>query len=100
MRLITALIGLSKVLVISLVGISGAYAQTPYPGCPNVVPNPVDGALNFSGDSVYLECGEDCVDLTADFLETGLTTKYRVNSIPFAPPFPFSGGTPLIVGQD
>lgn len=100
MRLITALTGLSKVLAVSLIGISGSYAQTPYPGCPNVNPYPTDGNLTFSGDSVYLECGQDCVDLLADYLETGETDTYKVNSIAYAPPFPFNQGNPVIVGQD
>ncbi len=60
------------------------------PGCPNV----------FAGDDVELDCGEPCTDLTASFLDTGETTSYAVSSIPYAPPFPFTGGTPVSVNTD
>ncbi|MCB0464482.1 MAG: gliding motility-associated C-terminal domain-containing protein [Aequorivita sp.] len=60
------------------------------PGCPNV----------FAGDDVLLDCGEPCTDLTASYLDTGETTSYAVSSITYAPPFPFTGGTPVSVGED
>jgi len=40
------------------------------------------------------------VNLTANFLETGQTTTYAVSSIPFAPPFPLTGGTTIFIGID
>ncbi|MCG2418103.1 gliding motility-associated C-terminal domain-containing protein [Aequorivita sp. F47161] len=60
------------------------------PGCPNV----------FAGDDVELDCGVPCVDLTASFLDTGETTSYEVSAIPYDPPFPFTGGTPVSVNTD
>ena len=60
------------------------------PGCPNV----------DAGADVDLDCGVDCVDLTASFLQTGETTSYEVTSIDYAPPFPFTGGTPVSVNTD
>lgn len=82
-------------------GVSISQAQTePYPGCPNVQADPTDGSLVLSNDSIYLECGMDCVGLQSDFLETGLTDDYKVESIPFSPPFPFNGGTPMFIGED
>jgi len=60
------------------------------PGCPNV----------DAGEDVDLDCGVACVDLTATFLETGETTSYDVSSIPYAPPFPFTGGTPVSANTD
>jgi hypothetical protein len=60
------------------------------PGCPNV----------DAGPDIDLDCGIDCVDLTASFLQTGETTSYEVSSIDYAPPFPFTGGTPVSVNTD
>lgn len=60
------------------------------PGCPNV----------FAGEDVELDCDESCTDLTASFQNTGETTSYEVTSIPYAPPFPFTGGTPVSVNTD
>lgn len=60
------------------------------PGCPNV----------YAGDDVELGCDEPCTDLTASFLDTGETTSYAVSSIPYDPPFPFTGGTPVSVNTD
>lgn len=65
-----------------------AFAQGP--GCPNV----------NAGEDVELDCDEPCTDLTATFLETGETTSYEVTSIPFDPPFPATGGTPVSVNTD
>lgn len=65
-----------------------AFAQGP--GCPNV----------SAGDDVQLDCGEPCTDLTASFLDTGETSSYAVSSIPYEPPFPFTGGTPVSVDTD
>jgi gliding motility-associated-like protein len=61
------------------------------PGCPNV----------YAGDDVELDCGEACTDLTATFLDTGATTSYDVSSIPYDPPFPYTGlANPISVGAD
>ncbi|MDC8000980.1 gliding motility-associated C-terminal domain-containing protein [Aequorivita todarodis] len=65
-----------------------AFAQGP--GCPNV----------YAGEDVELDCGQPCTDLTASFLNTGETTSYAVSSIPYDPPFPFTGGTPVSVDTD
>ncbi len=76
-------------LLFSFLTISiSAFAQGP--GCPNV----------YAGDDVELDCGEPCTDLTASFLDTGETTSYDVSSITYAPPFPFTGGTPVSVNTD
>jgi gliding motility-associated-like protein len=60
------------------------------PGCPNV----------NAGEDVELDCNEPCTDLSATFLQTGETTSYEVTSIPFEPPFPATGGTPVSVNTD
>ena len=59
------------------------------PGCPNI-----------QVDDETVDCNNPCVDLTASFLQTGETTSYEVSSIPYAPPYPFTGGTPTFVGTD
>jgi gliding motility-associated-like protein len=66
----------------------GAFAQGP--GCPNV----------NAGPDVELDCGDPCTDLNATFLETGETTSYEISSIPYDPPFPATGGTPVSVNTD
>ena len=65
-----------------------AFAQGP--GCPNV----------DAGEDVELECDEPCTDLSATFLQTGETTSYEVTSIPYDPPFPATGGTPVSANTD
>ena len=73
---------------------SPAFAQ-PAPGCPQIE------AGSPGHDTISLPCGTPCTDLLANgILETGATTSYGVSSIPYAPPFPFTGGTQLFVGQD
>ncbi len=67
--------------VISLSG----FAQGP--GHPNV----------DAGEDIVLECNETCTDLTAEYLYTGDTSTYSVSTIPYDPPFPFTGGTPIDV---
>ncbi|MFD1063956.1 T9SS type B sorting domain-containing protein [Winogradskyella litorisediminis] len=46
-----------------------------------------------AGADVDIPCEETCTTLTADFLDIGETNTYTVNSIPYVPPFPFSGLT-------
>ncbi len=67
-----------------------SYAQ--YPGCPNIT---ID-----QGDQITTSCTDPCVTLTATVLETGSTDQYTVTSIPYNPPFSYSGGTPVSVNTD
>ena len=54
-----------------------------------------------AGPDQTLPCGVSCTDLVATSLETGLTDNYTVSSIPYVPPYPFSGsGTQLFIGID
>lgn len=53
-----------------------------------------------AGADIELECGVECTDLTATFVDTGETTSYAVTEIDYAPPFPFTGGTPVSVNTD
>jgi gliding motility-associated-like protein len=60
------------------------------PGCPNI----------NAGSDVALPCGTNCANLNATFFQTGSTTSYGVSSIPYSPPFPFTGGTQLFINAD
>ncbi|TXC85228.1 T9SS type B sorting domain-containing protein [Luteibaculum oceani] len=87
-------------LLIFILCYSVTYGQTPYPGCPNVSGIPTDSTLLAGLDTVVTECGVKCVDLEASVLKTGATNTYKVESVPYAPPFSFSGGNALFVGSD
>lgn len=68
---------------------STIYSQAP--GCPNL----------DAGPDQSTDCTNLCVELSANFLETGLTTSYEVSSVPYAPPFPFTGlANPISLGVD
>ncbi|HHZ64339.1 MAG TPA: T9SS type B sorting domain-containing protein [Flavobacteriales bacterium] len=75
-------------LITSLAICSTAKGQAP--GCPNVT----------AGTDTVLPCATACTDISATFLETGLTTDYLVAPIPYAPPFSFTGGTQIFIGID
>ena len=72
------------------------------PACADVVI--VDADLDIiAPDTEYVVCpGEDvCIDFDASYyVEAAETTSYEVIGIPFAPPFPTLGGTPMPVDQD
>lgn len=60
------------------------------PGCPQV----------DAGNNITLPCTQSCVTLTANVFQAGATTSYSVTSIPYAPPFPFTGGTQIFINID
>ncbi|NGZ89115.1 PKD domain-containing protein, partial [Psychroflexus maritimus] len=66
-------------------------------GCPNV-------ETEITTTNIDYECydGEpETVSIEADFLETGLTDQYRVESIDYNPPFPYEGlSNPISVNTD
>jgi hypothetical protein len=59
-------------------------------GCPNV----------DAGPNQNLACTGSCASLVAVPFETGATSSYEVNSIPYNPPYPFNAGIPAFVGID
>ncbi|HLV41754.1 MAG TPA: GEVED domain-containing protein [Brumimicrobium sp.] len=61
------------------------------PGCPDVSVNPGDLAVN--ADNIIIPCGENTAVLSVDYLKTGGTESYRVESISYNPPFPFTSGS-------
>ena len=76
-------------IFLTFLKVSIAFAQAP--GCPSIEIGAVDTIDCFS---------DPCVELTATFLQTGEASTYEVDSILYAPPFPFTGGTPLFIGTD
>jgi hypothetical protein len=60
------------------------------PGCPGI----------NAGPDQTLICTASCANLTSTVLGTGATTSYAVSSIPYAPPYPFSTGSPILVNID
>ncbi len=77
-------------IIFNLLSVVFSFAQ--YPGCPNIT---ID-----QGDHITTSCTDPCVTLTATVLETGFTDQYTVSSIPYNPPFSYSGGTPVSVNTD
>jgi gliding motility-associated-like protein len=75
------------VLVAALYFPTIALAQ---PGCPFV----------DAGNPQSVNCNINCVDLVADYLETGATTSYTVEAVPYAPPVPYTGGTQQFINTD
>jgi len=77
------------IFLISFFVLTTVNAQAP--GCPNV----------NAGEDVSFNCRDGITtDLNATFLQTGQTTDYEISSIDYAPPFPFTGGTPVSVNED
>ncbi|PZR11284.1 MAG: hypothetical protein DI539_20690, partial [Flavobacterium psychrophilum] len=72
------------------------------PACADVTV--VDADLDIiAPDTEYVICpGEElCVDFSASFYTAAAqTTSYEVESIPYVPPFPTLGGTPLPIDVD
>lgn len=66
-----------------------SFAQ-PAPGCPYI----------DAGPDITTSCSNPCVNLNATVLQTGSTNSYTVSSIPYNPPFSFSGGTGVSVNTD
>ena len=54
-----------------------------------------------AGADQNIDCSTaNCVDLSADFLETGFSTSYEVTSIPYNPPTAFDAGTEIVINDD
>jgi len=79
--------------ILILFSVHHTFSQAP--GCPNVTIT----APGASQGQVTIPCN-DCITLTANVLHTGQTNTYAVSSIPYAPPYPFNAGTPILVNID
>jgi|26BtaG_2_1085354.scaffolds.fasta_scaffold00004_161 gliding motility-associated-like protein len=83
--------GLNSFLLLSFFAMSFSGLAQQGSGGPNVE----------AGPDITLECGEACTDLTAVYVDTGLTTDYTVTSIDYDPPFDFTGlANPISVNTD
>lgn len=60
------------------------------PGCPSI----------NAGVDQSVTCSSNCATLTSTYLATGATNSYTVSSIPYAPPYSYSAGSPLLVNID
>ena len=76
-------------LIFGLILVLPIYVLAQAPGCPHI-----------SGGNDTTTCGTSSVTLTATCLATGATDSYLVSSIPFAPPYPVTSGTPFSLGTD
>jgi len=78
------------VILIALLFIIDNAVMAQAPGCPQI----------DIGPDIDASCNNPCVNLNATVLETGQTNSYIVSSVPYLPPFPFTGGTPVSVNTD
>jgi gliding motility-associated-like protein len=54
-----------------------------------------------AGPDQNIDCStSNCVDLSADFLETGFSTSYAVSSIAYDPPTAFDAGIEIVINDD
>lgn len=77
-------------IILLILTFLGTRAFSQYPGCPQI----------NAGNDQSTTCNNPCVNLAATVLQTGQTNSYTVSSIPYAPPFSYSGGTPVSVNVD
>ncbi|MDD4213311.1 MAG: gliding motility-associated C-terminal domain-containing protein [Bacteroidales bacterium] len=80
------------VLLIISFSVTQVFSQ---PGCVGVT------ITTNGGNDITLPCNEPCITLEATTVQTsGATTTYEVTSIPYNPPYPYTGGTLIPVYYD
>lgn len=72
------------------------YISAPLPACADI---DIDVVTTSPGQIDFCP-GDYCIDLSATFTDSKDTTDYTVLGIPFAPPFPFTGGNQLNIAID
>ena len=72
------------------------YISAPLPACAEIE---IDVVTTSPGQIDFCP-GDYCIDLSATFTDSKDTTDYSILGIPFAPPFPFTGGTQLNIATD
>ncbi|MBU3680966.1 MAG: hypothetical protein FGM16_03385 [Flavobacterium sp.] len=72
------------------------YISAPLPACADIE---IDVVTTSPGQIDFCP-GDYCIDLSATFTDSKDTTDYSILGIPFAPPFPFTGGTQLNIATD
>src|SRR5690606_36391516 len=78
------------------------YNFDPAPGCPLVEADVFDDQEELLlGPYIFCE-GDDPIELTltANYFDVGDTSQYVVESIDYAPPFPFTGGSSISLPND
>lgn len=71
------------------------YITPPLPTCAGV-----DVTTSTSLPGVINVCPNSCVNLNASYTNNYTTDSYVVNTIPYAPLYPYTGGTPVSVNID
>jgi gliding motility-associated-like protein len=72
------------------------YISAPLPACADI---DIDVVTTSPGQIDFCP-GDHCIDLSATFTDSKDTTDYSILGIPFAPPFPFTGGNQLNIAID
>jgi gliding motility-associated-like protein len=72
------------------------YISAPLPACADIE---IDVVTTSPGQIDFCP-GDQCIDLSATYTDSKDTTDYSILGIPFAPPFPFTGGTQLNIATD
>ena len=72
------------------------YISAPLPACADIE---IDVVTTSPGQIDFCP-GDYCIDLSATYTDSKDTTDYSILGIPFAPPFPFTGGTQLNIATD
>ncbi|WP_396144803.1 fibronectin type III domain-containing protein [Flavobacterium sp.] len=76
--------------------LTSLYINPPLPNCAGVNLN-----LTTTSPGVLDVCPDNnCVNLSANYTDSRDTSSYNVYSTPYAPPFPFTGGTQVSVNID
>ncbi len=81
---------MKKIILILALIVSGFLSAQLGPGAPNV----------NAGADVTVDCTNNCADLNATFFDTGETTSYQVQTIPYASSYPAFGGTQVSANID
>lgn len=81
---------MKKVILLGFIAMFQFLISNAQTGCPQI----------NAGNDVTLSCTQTCTNLTANFFDVGATTNYTVASIPYNPPYPFTGGTQIFLNVD
>lgn len=54
----------------------------------------------YIGEDTTIDCSQSCITIKSEVLDIGQSNNYRINSLPYNPPFSFSIGNTIFVNQD
>jgi len=84
-----------KYLFLSLLTLLPSAIVIGQPGCASVT------ITTNAGNDFALPCSQPCTTLSATAIQTsGETSSYTVSSVPYAPPYAYNAGTPILVNID